>query len=187
MRTSRSPSTCPRRRRAAETTAVYFPGSTIGNFTAAAARELLGTVHGEVGPGGLLLIGVDLVKDRDVLERAYDDAAGVTADFNLNLLVRMNRELGADFDLQAFAHRARWVEPEGRIEMHLESLRAQTARLGGEAIAFAAGETICTEHSHKYTLEGFAAIAQEAGFAVEQVWTDDDQLFSVQALRARAG
>ncbi|MDX1648737.1 MAG: L-histidine N(alpha)-methyltransferase [Myxococcota bacterium] len=167
----------PERRRA-----VYFPGSTIGNFTPAAARALLRSIREVAGDGGGLLIGVDLVKDPAVLERAYDDARGVTAAFNKNLLARINRELGGDFDLDAFAHRAVWNEEAGRVEMHLVSRRTQTARVDGEAVGFVAGESICTEHSHKYTLEGFARLAAEAGFRVESVWTDPEDLFSVQWL-----
>ncbi len=167
------------------TVAVYFPGSTIGNFETGPATALLHTAHAEVGRGGVLLIGVDLVKDVEVLERAYDDAAGVTAAFNRNLLVRLNEELGADFDLEAFRHRAHWNAEDARVEMHLVSEVAQQVRLGGETIGFTAGETICTEHSHKYSLESFAGVAREAGFEVERVWTDPRQWFSVQALRAR--
>jgi uncharacterized SAM-dependent methyltransferase len=135
-----------------------------------------------VGPGGAFLVGVDLEKDRRVLERAYDDADGVTAAFNLNLLARMNRELDANFDLRRFAHRALWVEAEGRIEMHLVSRAEQVVRLGGVEIHFARGESICTEHSHKYTLPGFARLARRAGLAVRRVWTDRAKLFSVQYL-----
>jgi dimethylhistidine N-methyltransferase len=162
--------------------AVYFPGSTIGNFPEEAAVELMRGVARRVGPGGGFLVGVDLKKDLGVLERAYDDAQGVTAAFNLNLLVRMNQELDADFDLHQFEHRAVWNETGGRIEMHLVSRVAQEAHLGGETIRFAAGESICTEHSHKYTTEGFAQLAKRAGLVVRQVWTDPRQLFSVQYL-----
>ncbi|MCP5055972.1 MAG: L-histidine N(alpha)-methyltransferase [bacterium] len=168
-----------------ECVAVYFPGSTIGNFLPDGATTLLRVAHAEVGHGGVLLIGVDLVKNPDVLERAYDDSAGVTAAFNKNLLVRMNEELGADFDLERFSHRAHWNGVDGRIEMHLVSSVAQQVRLGGELIEFAAGEAVCTEHSHKYTLDGFGALAGAAGFDVERVWTDPRGWFSVQALRAR--
>lgn len=167
----------PARRRA-----VYFPGSTIGNFTPDRAVDLLRGMRRVAGAGGGLLIGVDLKKDVARLERAYDDPEGVTAAFNKNLLVRMNRELGADFDPDAFAHRAVWNEADGRIEMHLVSRVAQRVRVAGETVRFAAGETICTEHSHKYTLEGFAALGAAAGFRVERVWTDAERLFSVQWL-----
>ena len=129
-----------------------------------------------------MLIGVDLVKDRQTLERAYNDVLGVTAAFNLNLLVRLNRELGADFDVRQFRHRAFFNEDAGRIEMYLESLRPQTVHIADEEFFFAAGETVCTEHSNKYTLGGFREMARQSGFAVERVWTDDEQLFSVQYL-----
>jgi dimethylhistidine N-methyltransferase len=167
--------------------AAFFPGSSIGNFPPAAARLLLRRVATLVGVGGRLLIGADLVKDERILHAAYNDAQGVTAAFNLNLLTRINREVGADFDLDAFAHRAFYNAAEGRIEMHLESRREQHVRVAGEALFFAAGETIHTECSYKYTLSGFAALAGDAGFEVEQVWTDPDRLFSVQCLRAVAG
>jgi uncharacterized SAM-dependent methyltransferase len=137
-----------------------------------------------VGVGGALLIGVDLRKDPADLERAYDDAKGVTAAFNRNLLVRMNRELDADFELDRFSHRAVWQEAAGRIEMHLVSDVAQTVRVDGEPIRFEAGEAICTEHSHKYTVEGFAELARGAGLECRQVWTDDARRFSVQYLEA---
>lgn len=161
---------------------VYFPGSTIGNFTPSQARGLLKVMHTEAAAGGALLIGVDLRKDRATLERAYNDAAGVTAEFNLNLLRRMNRELGADFDLSRFEHRADWNENAGRIEMRLVSRVAQRVTVAGETIRFDAGECILTEYSHKYELEQFAAMAAAAGFEVARVWTDPDRLFSVQFL-----
>ena len=163
--------------------AAYFPGSTIGNFAPAEARKFLAHVAEQCGPGGLLLIGVDLRKSRAILEPAYDDAQGVTAEFNRNLLRRINRELGANFDLTAFDHRAFWNAAEGRVEMHLVSRREQAVRIGGRCIAFARGESIHTENSHKYELAGFAALARSAGFEVLRVWTDDARLFSVQLLR----
>jgi dimethylhistidine N-methyltransferase len=163
--------------------AVFFPGSTIGNFADAEARKLLAQVAEQCGPGGLLLIGVDLRKSRAILEPAYDDAKGVTAEFNLNLLRRINRELGARFDLAAFAHRAVWNAAEGRVEMHLVSRREQVVRIAGRSIRFLRGESIHTESSHKYEIEGFAALAHEAGFEVLRVFTDPARLFSVQLLR----
>ncbi|HEX2484754.1 MAG TPA: L-histidine N(alpha)-methyltransferase [Myxococcota bacterium] len=172
-----SPPRPPRRR------AAYFPGSTIGNFAPAEARKFLTQVAELCGPGGALLIGVDLKKSRAVLERAYDDALGVTAAFNVNLLRRLNRELGADFRLDQFAHRALWNEVEGRVEMHLVSRCAQQVRLAGRRIRFEPGETIHTENSYKYDLRGFSSLARSAGFEVEQVWVDGGALFSVQALR----
>ena len=159
---------------------VYFPGSTIGNFTNDAALDLLKVMHHEAKEGGALLIGVDLQKSTDILEAAYNDSQGVTAEFNINMLRHINREHGANFDLDAFKHRAEYNEEEGRIELYLDSTSDQLVRLGGEEIAISAGEAILTEYSHKYTLEGFAALAQQAGFEVRQVWTDKDQLFSVQ-------
>ena len=161
--------------------AVYFPGSTIGNFSRASATRLLRGVARLCGSGGLLLIGVDLEKEHTILERAYDDARGVTAAFNRNLLVRMNRELGADFEPERFRHRAVWVPAGGRVEMHLVSDVAQQVHLGGETIRFEAGEAVCTEYAHKYTLEGFAAVAARAGLSVQRVWRDPEGLFSVQA------
>jgi len=172
----------PPLRRPGERTAVYFPGSTIGNFHPGPARDFLRQIAGICGPGGGLLIGVDLKKDPDILHRAYNDAEGVTAAFNLNLLARLNRELDGDFDLTAFRHYAFYNPIEGRIEMHLVSLREQTARIGDASISFAWGETIWTESSYKYTLEGFKALAGEAGFRVARVWTDERQWFSVQYL-----
>ncbi len=162
--------------------AVYFPGSTIGNFGPDEARGFLAEIAALVGPGGALLIGVDLRKAREILEPAYDDAQGVTAAFNLNLLERINRELGADFDLDRFAHRARWSEDRGRVEMHLVSRIDQTVRIDGVPVRFAAGETIHTENSYKYELGEFAKLAALAGFQVRRVWTDPRQLFSVQFL-----
>ena len=164
---------------------VYFPGSTIGNFHRAEATQFLCRIADVCGPGGGLLIGVDLRKSPHVLEPAYNDAQGVTAEFNLNILHRMNAELGADFRLDGFAHHAFYNEPIGRIEMHLRSLRAQTVHLGNAALFFAAGETIWTECSYKYSLPEFAALASAAGFEVRRVWTDVDQKFSVQYLTVR--
>ncbi len=161
---------------------VYFPGSTIGNFSRQAANRFLQRLGNLVGPEGGVLIGVDLKKSRQRLWDAYNDAAGVTAEFNKNILRRINRELGADFDLKAFDHRAPYNARFGRVEMHLVSRQAQTVTLGSEQIDLDAGETICTEHSHKYSLDQFAQAAQQAGLHVEQVWTDSEQLFSVQYL-----
>jgi L-histidine Nalpha-methyltransferase len=159
---------------------VYFSGSTIGNFGPAEAMPLLANIVRLVGPGGGLLIAADLRKDRRILEAAYDDGQGVTAAFNLNLLAHVNRELGADFDLERFKHCAFFNKDESRIEMHLVSLADQTVRIDGEAIPFRAGETIHTENSYKYTLDSFADMARQAGLRVERVWTDERGLFSVQ-------
>lgn len=159
---------------------VYFPGSTIGNFTPEAALGLLRVMRHEAAEDGALLIGVDLQKDKAVLERAYNDSAGVTAEFNLNMLRRLNVEFGADFDLEGFQHRAVYNDALGRIEMHLVSLREQSVSLTGRTFHFDKGETIRTEYSHKYTLDGFATMAAQAGFAVARTWTDPNSLFSVQ-------
>ena len=164
--------------------AVYFPGSTIGNFTPQEAIEFLQLARRVVGPGGALLIGVDLKKDKPVLDAAYDDAAGVTAAFNLNMLARINRELGGDFQLRRFRHKAYYDEAKGRIEMHLESLASQLVHVGGERFRFGAGETIHTEISCKYSIEEFQAVAQRAGFAPGQTWVDAAKLFSVHGMIA---
>lgn len=158
---------------------VYFPGSTIGNFLPESAHALLQVMYQEAGADGALLIGVDLKKDQSILERAYNDEAGVTAEFNLNMLRRLNREFGANFDLGQFAHRAIYNEAFGRIEMHVVSQRSQKVTVAGRSFSFAAGETIRTECSHKYTTEEFARLAESAGFSVQRVWTDKANLFSV--------
>ena len=164
-------------------TVAYYPGSTIGNFTWEEAVEFLCHVAGLCSVGGGVLLGVDLHKDKAVLEAAYNDSQGLTAAFNLGLLSRINRELGADFDLEAFAHLAFYSEDDRRIEMHLESVREQTVRIDGTELAFAKGERILTEYSYKYTPFAVGRLATTAGFAVEKVWTDADDLFSVQFLR----
>ncbi|MGF1526617.1 MAG: L-histidine N(alpha)-methyltransferase [Candidatus Competibacterales bacterium] len=161
----------------------FYPGSTIGNFEPSEARDFLALLSGDLGPEARLLVGVDLVKDPDVLKAAYDDAKGVTAAFNLNLLERINRELGADFDLEAFVHEVRYREhPPARIEMYLTSRREQTVTIGGRAFTFAAGEGIHTENSHKYTVAGFQALAAEAGLETLDHWVDERQWFSVHLL-----
>ena len=149
----------------------FFPGSTIGNFTPDEAVGLLRGVRERLGPNGLFIVGVDLAKGRAVLEAAYDDAAGVTAAFNLNLLARINRELGGDFDLNGFAHRATFNAFEGRIEMHLESLRGQTVTVAGRRFDFVSGETIHTENSYKHTTEGFESLARRGGWRVATSWS----------------
>ena len=159
---------------------VYFPGSTIGNFSPEAALDLLKVMHHEAGEDGGLLIGVDLRKDTATLTRAYNDAAGVTAEFNLNILRRINREFDADFDLDAFRHEAVYDEEYGRIEMYLVSLRDQTFCVSDESFELHEGERILTEYSHKYSLSGFESLAAEAGFTVERVFTDERKWFSVQ-------
>ncbi len=159
---------------------VYFPGSTIGNFDTEAALELLSVMYQEAGEDGALLIGVDLKKDTAILEKAYNDSAGVTAAFNLNMLERINREFGANFDLTQFEHIAVYDAELGRIEMRLVSKREQRVRLQGHDFDFIQGEHIVTEHSHKYTLEEFREMALLSGFQVDKVWTDPASLFSVQ-------
>lgn len=161
----------------------FFPGSSIGNFDPESAQRLLQDLAGMLGPNGLLLIGVDVKKDHDILNRAYNDEAGVTAEFNVNVLRRMQRELGADLDLSGFEHKA-WYNPElGRIEMHLVSTREQTLSLDGVDYPFHAQETLHTENSYKYAPEEFAAMAAKAGFTRDKLWMDENQLFSVQLFR----
>jgi len=159
---------------------VYFPGSTLGNFSPRRAHELLRVMHHEAGHDGGLLIGIDLRKDPDILHRAYNDRAGVTAEFNRNMLRRLNREYGADFDLDAFRHRAIWNDEHGRIEMHLVSECEQSAQVGGHCFEFAPEEFIVTEHSHKYTPREFCTLAEKAGFRIVDAWTDQNEWFSVQ-------
>lgn len=172
--------TLPEPPRPAPRTVGYYPGSTIGNFQPAEATDFLRRVADTVGPDGGMLIGVDLKKEVDVLEAAYNDAAGVTAAFNKNLLRRMNRELDATFDLDRFEHQSVWNEEEGCVESFLRSLEEQTVTVAGTSIAFEAGETIHTEYSYKYTLDEFADLVDEAGLSVDEVWTDDRSYFSVQ-------
>jgi L-histidine N-alpha-methyltransferase len=164
---------------------LFFPGSTIGNFAPDDAIDLLRGMARLAGPSGGLLIGVDLLKSPDILIRAYDDRAGVTAAFNRNLLARINRELNGTFDLEAFAHRAVFNAQMCRIEMHLVSQRDQRAEVDGMPFHFVAGETIHTENSHKYSRESFADLADRAGWEVRMIWTDPQELFSVQYLVVR--
>ncbi len=158
---------------------VYFPGSTIGNFEPPDASDFLRRIRRVCGHNGGLLIGVDLQKDPRVLERAYNDEQGVTAQFNLNLLARANRELGANFDLNLWRHQAIYNSDAGRIEMYLISDEAQTVKIADYEFRFRAGEKIITEFSYKYTPEGFSALAAQAGFRRAQMWTDNAQLFGV--------
>jgi L-histidine N-alpha-methyltransferase len=167
---------------AAQRRVIYFPGSTLGNFERSQAHALLVRMRKLAGANGAVLIGIDLRKDPRVLERAYDDAAGVTAEFNLNALRHVNRELGADFDLDAFDHMAVWVEDHSRIEMHLVSKRDQVVHLGGEQVRIKRGEHLRTEYCHKYTIDDFNELAATAGLAVKRVWMDPNQQFSVQLL-----
>lgn len=161
----------------------FFPGSTIGNFTRSEAISFLQAAATDLGHNNGLLIGVDLRKDVETLHAAYNDSAGVTAAFNLNLLHRINREIGGDFDIDSFAHDARWVPKFGRIEMHLVSVCAQTVSIGGESFEFKSGESIHTEDSRKYDVEGFKNLAREAGWNSIDCWTDPDDLFSIHLLR----
>ncbi len=163
---------------------VYFPGSTIGNFTHDAALELLKVMRHEAKENGALLIGVDLQKDPDIIESAYNDSEGVTAAFNVNMLRHLNRDYGTDFDLDMFSHDARYDPNEGRVVIRLVSEKDQVVQVGGTRIDIADGEAILTEYSHKYTLKGFAEMAARAGFRVEKVWTDAKKIFSVQFLLA---
>lgn len=163
---------------------VYFPGSTIGNLTPAEAQAFLAGSRELAGRGGAMLVGVDLRKDKVRLDSAYDDAAGVTAAFNLNLLRRINRELGADFRFDHFRHRASYDAETGRVEMHLASTVDHTVTVAGTAFAFRAGETIHTENSCKYAIDEFQGLARNAGWHATYCWTDADRLFSVHCLTA---
>lgn len=169
----------------------FFPGSTIGNLRPDEAIAFLETWARKLGPGSAMVVGVDLRKDPAILEPAYDDAEGVTAAFSKNLLVRANRELDADFEVDAFAHRARYDVARGRIEIHLESLKAQTVAIpdgdGGRVrVVLAKGERVHVEDSCKYSVEGFKDLARAAGFRPAAVWTDENQLFSVHWLETAA-
>jgi dimethylhistidine N-methyltransferase len=150
----------------------FFPGSTIGNFEPHEACAFLRHAGRMLGPGASLIIGVDLVKDPNVLNAAYDDAAGVTAKFNINLLARINRELDGNFDLATFSHHAFYNSERHRIEMHLASNKRQRVRVAGRMVEFRAGETIHTENSYKYSLESFTALARGSGWTPAAVWTD---------------
>jgi dimethylhistidine N-methyltransferase len=176
----------PRPARAPSRVVVFFPGSTIGNFDRDAAIDLLRVMRKVAGSNGGLVIVVDLIKDIPTLERAYDDAAGVTAAFNLNVLRHLNREIGANFDLQSFKHEAKWAPDHNRIEMHLVSTRAQDVTIADEKIHFAAGEHLVTEHCHKYSPSGFLTLAEAAGWAGKEIWMDERRLFSVHYLESSA-
>lgn len=160
----------------------FFPGSTIGNLDNDQAAQFLGQLRDHTGSGGRAIIGVDMKKDIDTLIAAYDDKAGVTARFNLNLLTRLNRELESNFDVSLFRHSARWDESNSAIEMHLESLSDQRVKVAGRSFEFAAGETIHTETSRKYDVEDFTELAAAGGWDVARVWKDDLGLFSVFGL-----
>ena len=172
----------PTPKRSYERKVVYFPGSTIGNFDPIWAKRFLKHVAAVCGPGGGLLIGVDLKKDLSVLQHAYDDRHGVTAAFNLNLLERINHELDGDFQLESFKYHAFYNPKEGRVEMHLVSQREQSVHLDNTTITFAKGESIWTESSYKFTINEFEQIAAAIGLKVQHIWTDEQQWFSVQYL-----
>ena len=174
----------PKPERRAKRRVIYFPGSTIGNFEAREAVTLLQHMREEMGRDGAALVGVDLVKDREVIEAAYNDAAGVTADFTLNMLARFNRELRADFDLSAFHHQARYNSMAERIETHIVSEREQDVHVAGETFHFRSDEATLVEYSCKYSPASFARLAAKAGLRVQKVWTDPDGLFSLQCLVA---
>lgn len=172
------PSTVPGGARVA-----FFPGSSIGNFDPRGAVGFMRSIAELVGAGGHLLIGVDLKKDQRILQAAYDDSSGLTAQFNLNLLARINRELDGDIDLKLWRHRALYNETAGRIEMYLVSRRAQKLRIGEQCFEFAEGEAIHTENSYKYSVDEFVGLAAQAGFTTQRLWLDEDQWFSVHLLR----
>jgi dimethylhistidine N-methyltransferase len=175
----------PALRRRARRRAVFFPGSTIGNFHPGEVEGFLKRMARLCGAGGALLVGVDLPKDRATLERAYDDSLGVTAAFNRNLLARMRRELGAEVDVEGFMHRAVWHEALSRVEMHLVSVRPQRIVVGGRTFEIAEGESIRTECCYKWSLDAFQALAAATDWVVERVWTDAEARFSVQYLVVR--
>jgi len=163
----------------------FFPGSTIGNFTREQALQFLVSVRRMLGEDATLIVGADLIKDEATLLAAYDDAAGVTAAFNKNILVRINRELNGDFDIEAFGHEARWNKQHDRIEMHLISLVDQIVNAAGHSFAFKAGESIHTENSHKFSPETFALLAADSGWRVAQQWVSTDPQFGVFSLAAK--
>lgn len=171
---------------AASRRVIFFPGSTIGNFTVTEARQFLEKAKQVAGAGGAMIVGVDLDKDPRVLNAAYNDAQGVTARFNLNVLSRINAELGGNFVLGGFEHRAHYDEAKKRIEMHLVSARDQTVSVGGQSFRFRAGETIHTENSCKYSVDAFQDLARSAGFEPKHVWIDPQHLFSIHYLVVRA-
>jgi dimethylhistidine N-methyltransferase len=160
----------------------FFPGSTIGNLEPHEAAAFLRDAGRLLGKGATFIVGVDLVKDEKVLHKAYNDSQGVTAKFNLNLLVRMNRELGGKFNLACFEHHAFYNRERSRIEMHLASLKRQSVSVAGERVTFRAGETIHTENSYKYTIDSFGCLARGAGWTPIKSWTDSKSYFSMHAL-----
>lgn len=163
----------------------FFPGSTIGNLDRAEALIFLKRMRRHVGEGGVAVVGCDLKKDVAILTAAYNDAGGVTAAFDLNILTRINRELGADIPVESFAHEARWNAATSAVEMHLVAQKPVTFSIDGRAFSMTAGETIHTENSRKYDVKGLTALVEEAGWSLDEVWTDEDKLFAVMGLKAR--
>jgi len=163
---------------------VYFPGSTIGNFTPKQAKNFIGRIAKIIGSKGALLIGVDLKKDKKILEAAYNDRNGITAEFNLNILKRLNNEIDSNFDVNKFIHHAFYNENAGRIEMHLKCLEKQNVKIDGITMTFDKGDDILTEYSYKYTLKEFKELVSDI-FTVKQVWVDKNNLFSVQYMEVK--
>ena len=163
----------------------FFPGSSIGNFEKSQAKMFLENMANMLGHNGGLLIGVDLKKDSSTLHAAYNDADGATAEFNLNLLTRINRELGANFNTDDFSHHAFYNEQKGRVEMHLVCNRSQSVSIDSEYFHFDEGDTIHTENSYKYHIDEFQKLASEAGFKARRVWTDEENLFSLHYFEVR--
>jgi dimethylhistidine N-methyltransferase len=173
----------PAEAKAAPARVGFFPGSTIGNFEPHEAASFLRNVAHILGPGATLIVGADLIKDAEILNAAYNDKDGVTAKFNLNLLVRINRELRGNFKLDAFEHHAFYNRERSRIEMHLASLKRQKVKVAGECFDFRAGETIHTENSYKYSVDSLGALARGVGWVPAGVWTDKRKYFSIQAFK----
>lgn len=163
----------------------FFPGSTIGNLSDAEIVQFMASARALLGDEAKFVVGIDLRKSADILVPAYDDAAGVTAAFNLNLLTRINRELAADFDVSAFAHRALWNDTASRIEMHLESKRDQTVTIAQQTFKFAAGETIHTENSRKFSIDSLVPLFEQTGWKLNTQWLDEKRFFAVLLLSAR--
>lgn len=174
----------PRPARVPARTLVFFPGSTLGNFEPQEAIELLGAMRATMGEEGVALIGIDLVKAKPVIDAAYNDAAGVTAAFTLNLLTRLNREIGSDFDIGAYSHTAEFITERSRIETHLVSSAAQTVHIGERAFHFAVGEAMLVELSHKYTDASFGALSAAAGLDIMRAWNDAANGFGLRLLRS---
>jgi dimethylhistidine N-methyltransferase len=177
--------TLPSPRRTPARRSVYFPGSTIGNFVRGEAIHVLRQIGKLCGAQGGLLVGIDLQKDVPTIEAAYNDSQGITAQFNLNLLTRINRELGADFDIRSFRHWAAYDQVHCRMDIRLISQRDQNVRVAGSQFTLAAGEPILTEYSHKFTIDGFASLGDQAGFELRRQWTDDDHYFALLYLVRR--